>query len=322
MTWRSFLLPHPRALITRLAVMAGLFPVAGWLGGSHWFLDLFNHFQVQYAVFLAVCVTLLAWMKAFRMAGLAAALLILPVIRIAPQKAVARDGPAIRIATFNVLSSNRRHADTVNWIEEARPDVVFLPEYTPRWSDGLRVLRKNHPHVIEHFEGGNFGFALYSKLPLLSHEVVSCGELELPYLKATLAGPRGTFTFFGAHPIPPMGSRNAADRDRYLKDLADAVAAEPLPAIVAGDLNATPWSRGMAPLQKAGLIDAAAGQFPKATWKRDLPLVAIPIDHILFRGPGTGARGFLMGPNLGSDHRPLLAEIVFSSPAGAPESAP
>lgn len=319
MTWRTFLLPKPRPFIARLAVLAGLFPILGWLGGGFWLFDLFNHFQVQYAVVLLTAVVALLCLKSWQLAAFAAAFLIVPVARLCPlyfggfEKPI---GTPLRFATFNVLSANTRFGDAVNWIRMTQPDVIFLPEVDPAWAVGLRPLRESHPHVIEHVVEGNFGFALYSKLPIVSQEIIPCGELELPLLKARMLGPAGEFTFFGAHPVPPSTEFWAGERDAFLKIIAEEVAKVRSPVIVAGDLNATRWSHSMKPLWSAGLNDSSLGYGAGGTWMRGNPVVAVPIDHLLFRDaldrPGiANCRRRWIGPDLGSDHRPVVADIAW-----------
>ncbi len=309
--WRSFLLPNPRLLIAGLAILAGILPFVGWVGGDFWFFDLFNHFQVQYAAFLCVCVGILCLLRAFRLAGLVVVFAVLPVFSILPEGGVEKRGNSgsVRVTTFNVLSSNTRYQKALEWIGKSEADVVFLPETTREWTAGLISLRTTYPYVVEHYERGNFGLALYSKLPLVSSEILFSGELQLPLLKARLKGEDKEFMFFGAHPMPPVGAGNALDRDRYLQDLAAMIKDETLPVVIAGDFNATRWSHGMRPLFDAGLRDAGGKGFPQATWQRKMLPIALPIDMILYRGEGISTDGFEIGPDLGSDHRPVTADI-------------
>jgi endonuclease/exonuclease/phosphatase (EEP) superfamily protein YafD len=314
MTPRSLLLPKPRPFIARLAALAGVFPIAGWLGGGHWLLDLFNHFQAQYAVFIALAVIVLLALKSFRLAAISAAFLIVPVVRLAPSilgDGGTPTGTPVRVAAFNVLTANTRYADAVAWLRATDPDVIFLPEVDPAWAAGLEPLKGSHPHAIEHFVEGNFGFAFFSKLPIVHREIIPCGQLELPLLKARIAGPAGEFVFFGAHPVPPTTEFWAGERDAFLRVLADHVSKETLPVIAAGDFNATRWSHGMKPLWSAGLTDSSLGHGAGGTWMRGNPVFAIPIDLILFRGTGANCRNHWIGPDLGSDHRPVVAEIAW-----------
>jgi endonuclease/exonuclease/phosphatase (EEP) superfamily protein YafD len=116
---------------------------------------------------------------------------------------------------------------------------------------------------------------------------------------------------YGVHPLPPMSPAYAADRDELFRQLAERVRREAGPVIVAGDFNATPWSHGMRPLVAAGLRDTQLGHGFSATWQRRIPIFAIPIDHVLVAGDLTAAARWT-GPDLGSDHRPIVAELRFS----------
>jgi endonuclease/exonuclease/phosphatase (EEP) superfamily protein YafD len=312
MKWRSSFLPKPAPFIARVAVLVGCLPILGWLYASHWFFDLFNHFQVQYAVFLTMAAAALLALKSFRLAALAGAFLIVPLARLAPCFIGGSSGTTVatlRIATFNVLTANKRYDDAVKWIRETDPDVIFLPEVDEVWASTLSPLQASHPHVIEHIVEGNFGFALYSKLPITSQEIIPCGRLELPLLKARLQGPTGEFTFFGAHPVPPTTEFWSNERDAFLQTLADEASKETLPVIATGDFNATRWSHGMKPLWNAGLLDSAKGRGAGSTWMRGSFLLAVPIDHVLFRAPGAVCTKHWIGPDLGSDHRAVVAEI-------------
>lgn len=303
------LLPKLRTLIAVVAVLAGLLPVIGWIGGGFWFYDLFNHFQVQYVGFLAICVIVLLGLKAFRHAALAALFLTVPLIRVVPcyfppvdQKSTTS---AFRIVSFNVLVSNHRYEDAIRWVREIRPDIVYFTETTPKWSRALEDLKDTYPHVID--EGS--GFAFYSKLPILSSGIVRCSDFGFPLLKARIRAARGEFTFFGAHPLPPVKWQWARALNQMMQDMAREVGRETGPVILAGDLNSSRWGHMIKPLYQVGLKDSSIGKAPGPTWMRMNPIFAIPIDHILFRGPGVGCSSFAIGPDLGSDHRPLVAEI-------------
>ena len=312
MKCRSFLLPKAAHFIARVAALVGCFPILGWLGASYWLLDLFNHFQVQYAVFLTIALAVLLAMKSFRLAALVGVFLLVPLIRLAPCFIGGSGGTpeaTLRIATFNVLTANNHYDDAVKWIRETDPDVVFLPEVDEVWASALSPLEDSHPHVIEHIVEGNFGFALYSKLPIVSQEIIPCGRMELPLLKLRLQGPKGEFTLFGAHPVPPTTEFWSDERNAFLQTLANEAAKETLPIIAVGDFNATRWSQGMKPLWNAGLLDSATGHGAGSTWMRGSYLLAVPIDHVLFRGPGIACTKRWIGPDLGSDHRAVVAEI-------------
>ena len=317
MTWRQFLLPKPAPLITRAAILTGGFSILGLFASHWWLFDLFNHFQWQYLFTLILLTLALLVLKSFRFAAVTGALLILPLVRIAPtwwNPNKDPGGSSLRVATFNVLSANKRHDDALIWIRKTDPDLIFLPEVDPVWALALKPLRKSHPYVIEHIVEGNFGFALYSKFPILEHSIEPCGQLGLPLLIARITSPKGDFTIFGAHPVPPSTAFWASERDAFLNEIARHTRAIPGHLLLLGDLNATRWSRGMRPLFETGWIDSSDGHGAPPTWMNANPLISIPIDHVMFR-PATDhiihCRNRWVGPDLGSDHRPVVAEIVW-----------
>jgi len=302
----------PRGVL-RAAILAALFPVAGWFGGYHWTLDLFNHPQAQYFCFLALCVITLAVWRKWRHALVCLALLMIPASRLAPLYLPAggpADEPGLRVASFNILGTNTRYAEAERWIASAAPDFIYLPEANEDWANGLKPLTSVYPNQVEVFIEGNFGFLFLSRFPIVRHQAHRLGMMEIPLMEAVVSTPQGEVTVFGAHPVPPVTEFWANERDTYLRNLSDLAAKKPGRVIVLGDLNATRWSHAMAPFWKQGLRDTADGHGFSATWNRENPLMAIPIDHILVRGfSGTRSRG--TGPATGSDHRPVIADLAW-----------
>jgi len=95
--------------------------------------------------------------------------------------------------------------------------------------------------------------------------------------------------------------------------LAKAAGASSLPAIVVGDLNATPWSNAFSGLGHAGLLRATG---LKPTWPAiGLGWMGIPIDHVLVT-PHWSVMERQIGPNIGSDHLPVMVRIGLISESG------
>lgn len=317
MTWRKFLLPKPATLIARAAVLIGILSILGLFADHWWLLDLFNHFQRQYFFTLLLLTLILLGLKSYRLAALAAVMMILPLARVAPtwwNPGSDPGGKSIRASTFNVLSANKRHEDTLDWIRKTQPDIIFLPEVDPIWAVALKPLTASHPHVVEHVVEGNFGFALYSKFPIAEHRIEPCGQMELPLLIAKITTPQGDLTLFGAHPVPPVTSFWSSERNTFLKEIVRHSKSVSGAMILLGDLNATRWSNGINPLFESGWNDTSNGHGAPATWMNANPLVSIPIDHILLRPSKNHAiycRNRWVGPELGSDHRAVVADIVL-----------
>jgi endonuclease/exonuclease/phosphatase (EEP) superfamily protein YafD len=308
--WRKFLLPKLRALVAVVALLIGSLPLIGWIGGGlFWALDLINHFQVQFAVALLLITIALVCMKSRRAAIACAVLLLIPLGRIVPShlpaKTTTPGRTPLRVASFNVFVSNHRYQDTLDWERKAEPDFIYFSETTEAWVDALEDLHDDYPHSIE--EGT--GFAFYSKLPIRNHEIIRCSDIEFPLMVARIETPRGEATVFAVHPLPPIPRHWSEALDETMEVIARELRKTTGPVIVTGDFNATRWSHKFAPLRDARLKDGSDGNAPGATWMRANPLISIPIDRILYRGEGVQCHRFEIGPELGSDHRPLIAEF-------------
>ena len=299
-------------VVVGLSLLGGAVSLLGLAGGRWWGFDLCTHFQAQYFGFQALCLLVLLGMGRFRGALLALGFLFVPVWHLAPYYVCRASAPAVgqplRVLSFNVLSDNTRYADTLHWVQATDPDIAFFAEITPLWEAGLAPLKATMPYCIKQAEINNFGFAVFSKFPILGHSLVPSRAIGVAMVQMTVEIDGRQLVFVGVHPPSPISASYAQGRDAALKDLATRLRQEPLPVIVAGDFNATPWSHGMQPLAEAGLRDTMLGRGFSATWRRTLPILAVPIDQILLGGPiGTQARW--TGPELGSDHRAVVAEL-------------
>ena len=300
------------------SLLGGAVSLLGLAGGRWWGFDLCNNFQAQYFGFQVLCLLVLLGMRRFRCALLPVIFLLLPVWHLVPYYVPRDDGPAglkrpLRVLSFNVLFTNTRYADTVSWVQATDPDIAFFPEVTPSWEAGLAPLKARMPHCLMQAEAHNFGFAVFSKYPIVEQSLVPSGVLGVAMVQLTLEVDGRRLLFIGMHPPSPITATFSHGRDVALADLAKRLRWETRPVVVAGDFNATPWSHAMRPLVKAGLRDTMWGRGFSATWQRNIPPLAIPIDQILLAGPiRVSARQ--TGPDLGSDHRPVVAELRWGEP--------
>ena len=82
--------------------------------------------------------------------------------------------------------------------------------------------------------------------------------------------------------------------------------------LVVGDFNATPWSNAFAGPSSRGWRRATglAPTWPVA-WRG---VMGIPIDHVL-ASSAWRVGGARVGPDIGSDHRPVMARLYAEPPA-------
>lgn len=286
--------------LTACAALAYLLPV-GWLTG------LLQHFPAYYAVAWLFVAGLAWWSRPSKMLAYAAVSgsLVFAGYWAFPRIPVAQtsidEGDTLRLVWANLWHKHSVVEEFVTWIDqlEPQPDVIGVAEV--HLAESLAVLRERFPYGLSDPDSG---VALFSRIaPTEQSSVLVSGAR--PILRFALPKGENALEVVAAHALVPVGVGHQLSFDRLAKHLQGSPE-----AILIGDLNATPWSREYAGLLKrAALRDARRGQWPIATWHAAgwMPL-QLPIDHALTRG-AVEVLQFRVGPDLGSDHRPLLVDL-------------
>ena len=190
--------------------------------------------------------------------------------------------------------------------------MVLLAEVDPRWMVAVRQrLGEQYPYIHDASQRGHFGIALLSRVPLESAQTNRLGTRGYPSIEATVRWQGEMVTLYGAHPHPPLGAWGTARRNSEMREIREIVAATSGPLVLMGDLNAAPWSSTMEQLFDATTLrHAAVGFGIRPTWWLGSVLVGLPYDHILV-SPEWGVAEYAIGPAVGSDHFPVVAELVL-----------
>jgi endonuclease/exonuclease/phosphatase (EEP) superfamily protein YafD len=117
-----------------------------------------------------------------------------------------------------------------------------------------------------------------------------------------------------AHPEKPMTPLTWRQRDVWFDSVARHIAQSAQPVLVMGDFNATVFDDG---LRRFMLTAALDGPEPSASFPARLGPLGIAIDHIL-GGHGLVVEIVRTGPDVGSDHRPLLGIVRFAESDSSP----
>ena len=306
--------------ITVTGMLAPIYPPA----------DFLNHFRpfatagagVLLVAALALRASGLAWGAAM-LAGVNALLLGLPLLwsaepaeRAAVGQALASsDGRDLKIVTFNMAFGDANAV--ARFLLQEDPDIVLLQEVGARHAEALRgLLARRYPHGQSCAHLHRCAAAIFAKRGWVATGREGSSEDGPEMIWARFDDPEfGRFRVVGVHlTLPYRAERQTRQVDRLIALRGTLTE----PAILAGDFNMTPWSyRLQRLLATAGLRRHAT--FLRS-WPTDrhpqfrLPAPAFLIDHVVTT-PDIRSVSIRTGPNLGSDHLPVIARLRLAPPS-------
>lgn len=268
----------------------------------------------------------------------------------------------MKIASFNINNVNRRLPNLLEWLAEARPDVVCLQE--------LKAAQEAFP--ADAIRGAGYGAAWKGERSWNGVAILSRGaepivtrqalpgdpaDRQSRYIEAAVGGVLvGCLYAPNGNPQPgPKFDYKLAWLERLIAHAA-ALRAAAVPAVLAGDYNVVPtdadiypsksWS-GDALLQPAsraafgrllaqGWTDAIRARHPtgpvytfwdykRDRWRRD---AGLRIDHVLLspsledKRADAGVDRDVRGREGASDHAPVWVELVTAVPRGRRQRSP
>ena len=212
----------------------------------------------------------------------------------------------LRIASLNLGARNERMDEVANFLSETDPDIIVFQEMkTPALRDRLK---SRYPYVA-----GTWGLVLLSKFPLNGDGRIdrldSHGWSRNLVNWATLTVKGTTFTLAGVHLERPY----YAEAQMFdVSTVASFVRNQAAPVILVGDFNMTPWSMKLQHIAEVTGLKRFNTFHP--TWPmqiHEVPLVPFAaIDNVLAAGQFQRL-SLQTGPRLGSDHRPIIADIAL-----------
>ncbi len=302
-------------LLQAAAVLTTVFSLATAYDSSHANIELFAHFRLQYLVvsFLLLIVFAVLRVPAFAILMLAVTIVnasfVVPWYSGSGEKTHESD---LRLLHANVLSKNDDYGRLLELVEKEAPDIVLLQEFSPGWQDATKPLQQVFPFSYTLPREGNFGIALFSRLPLESVRHVASPPLGYPTIVATLVLAESKLTIISTHPTIPVTPSLYESRNEQLESVTKLVQESQGAVILIGDFNASLWGRSYSVLEEnSGLRNTRQGFGILPTWPTYMPIAMIPIDHALV-SDGLEVVELRTGPRIGSDHLPLLVEIAVA----------
>jgi endonuclease/exonuclease/phosphatase (EEP) superfamily protein YafD len=242
--------------------------------------------------------------------GMVNAATVVPLF-VAPESDGEPLGSTMTVMSFNVNGLNDRYSEVIEYIRAEDPDVAFIHEATFLWEDAFEAA--DLPLRVEPGRREPLDFGTLALVPE-SAEIRTFGfATTAPRAVEVVMDVGGTSVrVLGTHPLSPFTEERAGLRDAQLGFARDWSAETGGRRIVAGDLNATPWSLPFRRLLSGGsLNNSQRGYGLELTFPSDAsPLVQVPIDHVLF-SEGFQVIGRRLGPPLGSDHFPVVVDLAL-----------
>lgn len=306
-------------MIFRFLVFCGfLFPAIGMLLAflGRWIreLDSFAHF-IHYYLLAFICLVIAALiMKMKKTVALTIVAAAIGVFLLGPAQpfsfssATASSGSSereLKVMTFNLLYLNNRVDDITDYVNSENPDVLFLQEVSPDNEAVLETLEA-YPNQQRCRLNQFMSIVTLSKTPALAQDCLP--ESRLAWMELDHQGQK--FRAISTHLHWPWPFGQWYQIDSLRNDIAEWDIS--MPIVLGGDFNAVPWSRAVHTVENIIRSKIVPG-FRTTLYKFVTPIEAplfMPIDQILLPKGATPVTA-KVGPNLGSDHRPVSVSLTF-----------
>ena len=229
-----------------------------------------------------------------------------------PRPQPTASGPVLRVLTVNLFHGRGDAETVVDLARRVEADVLFLQELTAGAATRLKQagLADLMPHARLEPRRGSGGSGIHSRFPL--SEGLEVAPVRAAQPTALLELPGGEeVELICVHPSAPALRRDGAVRWRA--ELAVLPPPGRLPAVLAGDFNATIDHAAFRDVLRLGYADAArqAGKALTPTWGPPGKGAMLTLDHVLVdRSCAVLACSVHAIP--GSDHRAVYAAIQLS----------
>ncbi|KAA3665325.1 MAG: hypothetical protein DWQ04_01170 [Chloroflexi bacterium] len=302
-------------LAMTILAMVGFATIVGFIGGWGWLMELTTHLRWQYLLVLVGLVIIFMVGKRPMPALLSLLFGAINLAVVLPLYVGGDFSPASTATTYRALMLNvlwvNEDVDSVKtFIQKTNADFVVLTEVVPAWEAELASLRSIYPYgdEVAYFRSSH-GVMFFSRVPLVEGKIFRLQDGERPSVVAHLDFPDRPLTVIGMHPPAPVSPTRINLRNEQLAAMAEFASSQNNAVFLMGDLNITPWSPYFADfLEKSGLQNGRSGYGLQTTWPAQIPLMRIPIDHALV-SPEIIIHDFKAGPNVGSDHLPIIIEF-------------
>jgi len=286
---------------------------------SDWPLETLANFTPQFLVG-GVIVSLIAAVKMPKLAAISAIAVMAMGFPLwgfqnfqKPSRAPCPDDTCLTVLSVNNWGDSGALRNLAVIADEQQADVIGIYELPFKATeDSLQILFPHYQSIILASTEA-YGQPIPKPMALLSRQKLDNAQIKQPkgggdrvIITAQLPTASGPIDLILAHPKAPISQSDMRKRNTLLAAAASA-ARESDTFILMGDFNLTPWVPTYRDLPGRRAGDPRF----QATWSKGMPLLGLPIDHILFDG-ALQLHDAQVLPDFGSDHRPVLARFAPS----------
>lgn len=281
-----------------------------------WWFTILDFFRLQYAVLAFITGMICIYYSSYGLLALNTLITIINIYRIRhflPRLPhLPKQDANKTLFSINAYKENENLDKLEKVLQKTDPEIVLVMEITEHHEKRLVQIVSQYPYRLQTPVRDGFSICLLSKTLLEDTEITYHGPTETPLLQAKVQINGKRYQIYSAHPKPALNKKWHVDRLSYFADIQQEMAKnkdEGCPIVVMGDFNSVPWEKHFTEfLDTVGLKSTIKDQGYKVTWPVYLPLMGIPMDHILI-SKNTPYSNVQVGPTVGSDHYPLSLNL-------------
>ena len=301
-----------------LLVLIGLVTIPlilGLFGRYNWFLDVFSHFRVYYCIAFLLVGLLALILKKWKEGGFSLVLSLILFLTFADLYISNKIGGTeigLKITSINLFASNTEFEKLNLYVSEEEFDIIFFQELTHQWSSELEELKKVYPYHFFLPRNGSFGIGVLSKYEFQELEIIDLVASSYPSIAIDVSYKKEILSIINTHPPPPITQGLYRTRNFQFERINDLISKSSQEVVLIGDLNSTRFSPNFSLLFENGkLRDSREGFGLLPTWHAQFPLISVTLDHALVTD-GLEVLNRRVGPEIGSDHLPVIIEVGWN----------
>ena len=283
-----------------VSLLAGLVCLGNFHRPELYLIDIFTLPLLTASFGLTVAFWLVREKAAWRLGAVACGVWLLALAPQAfpPQPPVDMTKPAVRLMFANIYIFNKTPERLLDWVNAEKPDIIATvenladPEDTPEINSGYPYQYKYRDTVV------------YSRYPILS---THRGETEYSFDMLDIRTPQGLMHLAVVHLCQPKIRSHDCQSSQMARLRADISSDQRANTVMVGDFNSNLSAYLLQDFARD--MDFKPVAAPTGTWPSVLPgVLRIGIDNA-FAGKNFSAARRKVGPDNGSDHRPIVIDI-------------